>query len=247
MYSSRLLFTLAMIATSVALSAPRGLAQSSAASDVRPTVAIMDFDNAALVNHAEYESLGKGIAGILNTELSANRGIRVVERENLRQLLEEQALGSANRVSPETALRLGRLLGAHHMIFGVFVVTPRGRMRLDLRAVNVETSQIVYVTSRTDEADDMLTLIADVAREMNAGMKLPPLPPAARRTSAAPADRPGENARSRAVRLYSRALEERDRGNVKQATLFCREALSLLPDFLPARLALDRLEQPERS
>lgn len=229
---------------SIALLSCRLDAQGTSA-DRRPTVAVMDFDNAALVRHADYESLGKGIAGMLNTELSANPGIRVVERESVHELLEEQKLGSSSRVSPETALRLGRLLGVHHMIFGAFVVDFRGRMRLDVRAVNVETSQLEYVASKTDAADEMLTLVADVARMMNDGMKLPPLPPpAARRTSAAA---PAEGARSRAVRLYSRALEERDRGNVRQATAFCREALSLLPDFVAARQALDRLEQPAAS
>lgn len=216
-------------------------AQSPTVADARPTVAVMDFDNAALLRHSDYESIGKGIAGILNTELSANSGLRVVDRQSLHQLLEEQKLGSSDRVSPETAVRIGKLLGAHHMIFGSVFVDLNNRMRVDVRSVNVETSQLEYATSRTDAADNIIALVTEVARTMNKEMKLPAITARPKRTSSAPV--PAGN-RSRAVLLYSRALEQRDRGNIEQATTFCREALSLYPDLDAAQKELARLQTP---
>jgi curli biogenesis system outer membrane secretion channel CsgG len=137
-------------------------------------VAVMpSFDNGAIVNRADYEALGKGIADVLITELSANPSIRVVERDRVQQLIDEQNLSTSGRVDKSSAVRVGKLLGVHHMIFGGFIVDSKGQMRLDARAVNVETSEIEYVSTVSDNADDVLALIAKLAAQLNDGMKLP--------------------------------------------------------------------------
>src|SRR5215210_8284707 len=78
--------------------------------DNRATVAVMYFTNSALVNHAEYEPLSKGIAEMLITELAASPALQVVERDRLQKLLEEQNLAESGKVDKETAVALGRIL-----------------------------------------------------------------------------------------------------------------------------------------
>lgn len=214
-------FTLA-----VALIAPSlaGGQASGAAQDRRPTVAVMPyFDNGAVINRADYETLGKGIADVLISELSTNGAIRVVERDRIQQLIDEQNLGSSGRVDKATAVQAGKLLGAHHMIFGGFIVDPKGQIRLDARAVNVETSEIEHVESVTDKADNLLVVISTLAEKLNRGMKLPAMPGGAVRPAANPeGTKPG---RWRDLILYARAVDADDK---KDKT----RALALYKDFL---------------
>ena len=235
--STRRILSLALL--TAAFAAP-ALAQD--APDSRPTVAVMYFSNGAIgKQNEELAPLSKGIADMLITELAANPGIRVVERDQLEKLLQEQNLSAGGRVDKETAVKVGKILGAHHMIFGGFVTDPRGRMRLDARAVNVETSQIEYVESVSDKTDNLMDMIDKLAGKMNSGMKLPDIPKSVREARLeSPRKPPFE-----AVMLYSRALAEQDKGNKEQAVTLFRASLDKLPDYEPAKKAIARLESPK--
>jgi len=202
----------------------RRLAGQAAPADQRATVAIMPyFTNGAVTNHAEYDALGKGIADVLITELAANPALRVVERDRVQQLLDEQNLGASGRVDKETAVKLGKLVGAHHMIFGGFIIDSKGQMRLDARSVNVETSEIEHVETVTDKADNLLAILTSLADKLNKGLKLPPMPGGVARPAVNPeATKPG---RWRDLIRYARAEDANDK---KQPA----EAVALYKDFL---------------
>lgn len=214
-------------------------AGSQAAPSPRPTVAVMSINNASLVQHGDYEQIGRGLVDILITELQQNPSIDVVDREHIRRVMEEQDLDSTGRVSPETAVRIGRILGAQYMLFGGFVVDGRGRMRLDLRAVNVETTRIEYVVSKSRNASDMLELVEELAAEVNRSMRLPPL---GARVRPAVGPQAPDSSRFRAMVLYSRGVEEQDRGNTQQAVLLFEAALQRNPQHDRARLRLEQLK-----
>jgi curli biogenesis system outer membrane secretion channel CsgG len=208
--------------------------------DTRPTVAVMYFDNGALINHADYEPLGRGVADMLITELGTNPSIRVVERDQIQKLIAEVTLNASGHVDRDQAVRMGKILGAHHIILGGFVIDPKGRMRLDARAVRTETSEVEYVETVTDKADNLLGMVADLAKKMNSGMRLPANP--VRRD----ADAGGRGGRGQfnALMLFSRALAEEDRGNVPQAIALYKATLAQLPTYEPAQRKLTRLQRP---
>lgn len=233
-------------------------AQGAAAPDRRPTLAVLHFDNGAIGRGADYEPLRSGLADLLITDLAANPGIRVVERDQLNALLREQDLGTAGRLDAATAARVGKLLGARHFIMGGFVIDPRGRMRLDARAVNTETSAIEHTERVNGNADDVLDLIAEMAQKLNAGLRLPEVPPAPAPAPGADAAAPARNTSSgsraassagaggnkfQAVMLYSRALAEEDRGNRTAAVELYRKSLDVFPDNPKAKVRLAKLEK----
>lgn len=190
------------------------------------------FDNAAVVNRADYESLGKGIADVLITELSANMAIRVLERDRVQQLMDEQNLGASGRVDKATAVQVGKLLGVHHMIFGGFIVDAKGQMRLDARAVNVETSEIEHVESVTDKSDNLLAILSTLADKLNKGMKLPAMPAGSVRPALNPeATKPG---RWRDLILYARAEDANDKKNKTQALALYKDFLEKSPSTILA-------------
>ena len=180
MQAMRIRRWVAAVAAGLAFAPSAGVAQGAspgaAATDRRPTLAVMYFTNAALLRHDEFAPLSKGIAEMLITELSSNTNVRVVERDQLQAVLQEQNLGATDRVDKETAVRLGKVLGARHFLMGGFVIDPRENVRLDVRAVNVETSQIDHVESVTGKAENLLALISEMGGKLNRGLKLPAIP-----------------------------------------------------------------------
>jgi TolB-like protein len=218
------------------ISAPRLGAQEAP----RPTVAVMYFTNSALIGNADYAPLSKGMAEMLITELSRNPGIRVVERDRLQELLAEQNLSAGGRVDRETAVRVGKVLGAGHMLMGTFVIDPRENMRIDVRAVNTETSEIEYVETIEGKASKLLSMVSELGTKVNSGLKLPARPASAPAFSDAGGKNPNQ---FRAMLLMSRAIEEQDRKNVPAAVALYKQAIEANPDFERAKVLLASLER----
>src|SRR5881397_3428804 len=132
----------------VALPACGRLAAQARGQDTRPGVAVMPFDNGGSYGQDKenFDALQKGIAGMLISEMSANPAARVVEREAIQKLLEEQNLGASGRVDPQTAAKVGKLVGARYVVLGTFI-DFYGDFRVDVRLVNTETSEIVKTES----------------------------------------------------------------------------------------------------
>ena len=128
---------LSRVALATVLTAPL-----AAQDEARPTLAVLPFVNSAIgAANAELAPLSKGIADLLITDLGQNPGIRVVERENLQRLLDEQRLGQDGRVDDATAARIGKLLGAKHMVTGAFITDRSGKMVITLKSIDSETGR----------------------------------------------------------------------------------------------------------
>lgn len=254
----RLLGRLALAALAIGGVATAPLhAQSS---DRRPTVAVLPFENGAMKDRADYEPLTKGVAEMLVTAMAANPAVRVVERDRLQKLLDEQNLAASGRVDNETAVRVGKLLGVHHMLTGTYVIDPKQRVRLVARSINTETGVIEHAESVSGKADDLLALIDQLGTKLNDGLKLPSIPfrvapvpggsdasnavtkdaGAVRTASNAPAK--GGN-QFRAMMIMSRGLEKQDKGDMPGAIALYKSALQEYPDLDRAKTLLASAER----
>jgi len=101
---------------------------------------ILDFDNNSGVR--KYNSLGKGLADMLTTDLTYVKGLRIVEREKLRAIMREMNLSKSKYISRKSMLKLGKGLAANWILKGSFV-TMKGRMRIDISIMSTETGEIV--------------------------------------------------------------------------------------------------------
>ena len=214
--------------------------------DTRPTVAVIDFSNGAIGRqNADLEPLRAGIAGMLIAELATNPGIRVVEREQLKAVLSELQLGQSAQVDPGTAVRLGKLLNAHHIVTGGFVTDTKGRMVLTARSIETETGRIEYTTKVNGRTDDVLDVVEQLAGRVNTGLKLPALASRVREAghgAAAPSPAKKQAVPFQAVMLYSRALQAMDKQNRDEAVQLFRASLAQFPDYEAAKRQLARLE-----
>ncbi len=200
---------------------------ASAQASTQVTIAVLDFTNGAIIDKAaSYNPFSQGISEILVTELGRNPAVIMVDRSQLKKLIAEQDLGAAGRLDPATAAQVGKLLGAQYVVTGGFVIDRKSRLRLDARAVNVETSAVSYVETVSGDADDLLELTAQLAQQMNRGMKLPPLKEVRRTETRTPA-----KGRLQSLLLYSTALAEEDRNPEKARGLYADFLRTSAPDF----------------
>ena len=67
--------------------------------DTRPGIAVLPFSNGGSYGQAkeDYDALQRGIAGMMISELARNPAARVVEREQIQQLIGEQNLGASSK------------------------------------------------------------------------------------------------------------------------------------------------------
>src|SRR5213075_1606211 len=76
--------------------------------DTRPGIAVLPFTNGGSYGQAKehFDALERGIAGMMISELQRNPAARVVERDQITQLLSEQNLGAQGRVDSATIARV---------------------------------------------------------------------------------------------------------------------------------------------
>ena len=159
--TARLLAAAAVLASAAvpAISAP-----AAAQTDTRPVVAVLSFDNNSIgATRQDFDGLGKGIQEMLIADMASNPKIRVVDRERIQRVLDEQNLVKAGAIDAETAVRVGRILGAQYAIYGGFMSDGRGTMVLTAHSTDMETSAIGNAMRVQRKTDDVLGLIAGAA------------------------------------------------------------------------------------
>lgn len=208
------------------------------AGDTRPGIAVFPFDNGGSYGQDKenFDALQVGIAGMIISELSANPAARLVERETLQRLLDEQNLGASGRVTPETAAKIGKLVGARYVVLGNFI-DFYGDFRVDVRLVNVETSEILKTENERMQRDHLFDIIKSVATKLMRDANLPALP---RQTSD---QRTGRQVPTEALTYYSRAILYQNRGDKDKAVEMYRKALDVFPDYAEAEEGLQRAQR----
>lgn len=203
------------------------------AQDTRPGIAVMPFTDGGSYgkDKEDFAALQKGLAGMMISELGQNSALRVVDRENIQAIIDEQKLGKDGYLDQATAAKVGKLVGAKYMIMGTFI-DFYGRFRIDARLVDVETSEVMKsVTSDKDQnkREDMFKILQSVSTKLMADTKLPQL--SAAQASAAKA----RNVPTEALNYYSRALAYQDAGNKTKAAEFFKKATDIFPDYTEAQ------------
>lgn len=89
----------------------------------RPRIAVMDFDYATVQTSTSAlfgtnVDVGKGIADLLVTDLVKDGSYRVIERKELDKLLAEQNFSNSNRADPNSAAKIGKVLGVDAILVG---------------------------------------------------------------------------------------------------------------------------------
>lgn len=204
------------------------------AADSSQTIAVLDFTNNSLLNKAEFESLSKGLAEMLISELSQVPALEVVERQKLNALLAEMQLAQTGLISETSTAKIGQLLGAQYLVLGSFMAVPGNKIRIDARSVHVETGKTLLAEKSEGNTKDILKLINKLSTKILERLQVKfasSMLASARATS------------PEAIQAFSLGLNYEDLGNKAQALKMYQQALKLDKNLQVAQKRLDSLSK----
>ncbi len=173
--------------------------------------------------------LATGLAELLATDLSKVAALQVVERIRLNQILAELRLSRLAAFDTTTAPRLGKLLGAAHVLGGAIVELPDKKLRIDPNLVNTKSGEVALPSEAVGGFDKIIRMEKQVvlATLDLLGIKLTK----AERDSI---EKPPTES-FLAFLTYSRGLEFLDQGKIKEATREFNQAIKADPGFQQAK------------
>ena len=142
---------------------PTAWAQEQEADQQPYTVAVLDFQSSA----QDLKDVAQDVTLLVNTYLSSEEGLSLVERAELDKVLSELALGMSGTVTANSAARIGQLTGAKILITGrVFAI--QNELYLVAKIFGSETGQVfgetVDVSLRSPYADASKELAQQIAQ-----------------------------------------------------------------------------------
>ena len=132
----------------------------------KPVLAVNEFKNETSAGWW-YGGAGRDLADMLTNELQATGKFKLVEREKLAAVLDEQDLADSGRVAKKTGAKIGKLTGAQYIVTGSLAayeenvqgtgggVSFRGisvggkkesaYLAVDLRVIDTTTGEVEFV------------------------------------------------------------------------------------------------------
>lgn len=137
----------------------------------KPVLAVAEFQNRTSAAWW-YGGVGDDLAGMLTNELAGTNKFKMVERDKLAAVLDEQDLADSGRVKKGTGAKIGKLTGAQYLVVASLTafesdvkgtggglsfrgISVGGKkedayMAVDLRVIDTTTGEVEY--TRTIEA-----------------------------------------------------------------------------------------------
>ncbi|MDR1190410.1 MAG: CsgG/HfaB family protein [Verrucomicrobiales bacterium] len=122
------------------------------------TVAVFDFQTA----DPQLGKRGAEVAVLLSARLSAAAGIILVERQEIDKVLGEQEIGLTGTVAPDSAAKLGALLGAKVLVTGR-LFDSGGKLYLVAKIISAETARVYGEMTTAKDAASLDHAAAELA------------------------------------------------------------------------------------
>jgi len=197
------------------------------------TIAIMEFDNFSVGKYQEELGfLTKGIADFFEADFAKFSDLKVVERDKVNFILNEIALSESGKVSSATAIQVGKLLGAQLMVFGNITQIDGKKCKMLVKAVKVETSEII-ATVEKEGKPDYFKMEKELVKELAAKLDMNLTDEASAMLDA------GGTASFDAATLYSKGLHYMDKYDYKKAYDFFKLAYEKDNSFVEAKQKMD--------
>ena len=197
------------------------------------TVAIMEFDNYSVGKYQE--ELGfitKGIADFFEADFAKFSDLKVVERDKVNFILSEIEMSESGKVSSSTAIQIGKLLGAQIMVFGNITQIDGKKCKMLVKAVKVETSEII-ATVEKEGKPDYFKMEKELVKELAAKLDI-----TLTDETSALLDAGGTESFDAAT-LYSKGLHYMDKYDYKKAYDFFKLAYEKDNSFVEAKKKMD--------
>ncbi|UCD17491.1 MAG: hypothetical protein JSV44_00865 [Candidatus Zixiibacteriota bacterium] len=197
------------------------------------TIAIMEFDNYSTQEFQEQLGyITKGLADFFASDFAKISDMKVVERDKINAIISEIELQQAGKVDQATAVKVGKILGARIMVFGSLTQLSARNMRMLVRAVDVETSEIIATVDKEGKPEYFKMekeMVEELAKKLN--IKLD--------DKTRDLLKAGGSESFDAASLYARGLDFADKYDYRQAFEFFKKAYEMDKNFAEAKRKMD--------
>lgn len=113
----------------------------------------------------EVSELGAKVTDLLFARLSTEPSVYLVEREDMKQIIEEQQLNLSGLVGPAAATRVGQLTGAKILISGSVLQSDQ-TLYLIAKVIGTETSRVLGASAKGTLSDELDKLVDELAKQV---------------------------------------------------------------------------------
>jgi TolB-like protein len=202
--------------------------------EVRNTLAVLYFQNRT--RQSELNPLQKGLTLMLMTDLSKVRSIQVLERVKVQALIEEMGLGVSGLVEPDTAPRVGKLLGAQWLLGGDIIEGQPPQLQIQSNILDVPTLKILSQQIAKGNLSDLFRIEKELLFDIIKLLKIE-ISPEEKEVLKKPI-----STNIKALIAIFKGIEASDSGNYKKADEFYEKALREDPNIHIANEALKELQ-----
>ena len=141
-------------------------------------VALFNFEERG----SNVKDYGAKVSDILFAHLAARPEIHLVDRTEMKKILEEQELNLSGAVKPGVATKVGQLTGARILVTGSVIQADK-RIFLIAKIIGTETSRVLAASVDGKASDDLSPLVKELADkiagtlEKQGGELVPPIAP----------------------------------------------------------------------
>lgn len=198
-------------------------------------IAIIYFDNTS--GEANLDKLRKGLAGMLISDLSNVNMIDIVERDRIEDILNEQELNNTSAFDQSSASEIGKLLGAEIILTGAYF-EMFDSFRIDARFIDVATGEILKAEGVDGESNEFFRLEKQLMWKIINNLDIS-LTDVEKKTINEIESK--QHISYDDALAFSRALDQKDAGNVEEAIEILERVIEDNPEFRAAHEEMDRL------
>jgi len=199
----------------------------------RNTLAVLYFKNQT--GQPEIDPLQKGIALLLITDLSKVKGLQVVERVQFQALVEELGMGASGLVDPDTAPRVGKILGVRWIAGGEILRGKVEELRIQSTPLEVATQEILGQPFSEGQFRELFRIEKELLFDLIKLLRVE-VTPAEQEDLRRPC-----STNPRALIALFKAVDSGDRGNYARAAEFYETAIKEDGKICIANEALEEL------
>jgi TolB-like protein len=226
--------TVTLIAAFVAwISVHHPLGATRAPAVPRQSLAVLEFRD--LTARRETAWLANAIPEMINADLGAGSQVRTIPGENVSQMATELALHPAASLSATTLSAIRRSVGADIVVSGDFAdlgTQDGGRVRLDVRAQDTRSGEVIASVSESGGTQEILDVISRAGTRLRNGLLL------GDNALGDEAAREATPKNAEAARAYMDGLVLVRRADLLQGRKLFEECLRISPDFASGHAAL---------
>ena len=183
----------------------------------------------------QYAFVGKGLSTMIAGELRQSRDVKLLEREDINAVIEEQNFSLSGMVDEDSQIEIGRMLAADYIVMGK-VIDMASVFLISARVVDIETGEVFWSDNLMEKLDDYDYITAFIARGILSGLDAEVEPETLAKVEQKTEKDP------EALVAFSRGVDAYDRGDTETAREQLTTARAIDPENKTIQFYLSKLD-----